>query len=121
MSADWVLPDDWAVWAKAERPDLDPMAVADQFRDHWVAKAGKDGRKADWLATWRNWVRAQRAGVVRAGAQDLKYKSDEYYAFHAKQRWWADAGFETVEEACVKGCNHKTYPEFRNGSREVAA
>lgn len=30
---------------------------ADRFRDHWVAKAGKDGRKLDWRATWRNWCR----------------------------------------------------------------
>lgn len=28
-----------------------------KFRDYWLAKAGKDGAKLDWSATWRNWVR----------------------------------------------------------------
>jgi len=32
-------------------------ATAHKFRDYWVAKTGKDATKADWLATWRNWVR----------------------------------------------------------------
>lgn len=39
---------------------LDPVAVsreAEVFRDYWHGKAGEKGRKADWPATWRNWVR----------------------------------------------------------------
>lgn len=61
LPKDWSLPDDWRDWAKAERSDIDPIKTADQFRDYWTAKPGKDGRKVDWLATWRNWVRSQRA------------------------------------------------------------
>lgn len=30
---------------------------AAMFADHWRSKPGKDGRKADWGATWRNWIR----------------------------------------------------------------
>lgn len=30
----------------------------EKFRDHWVAKTGKDATKTDWLATWRNWCRS---------------------------------------------------------------
>lgn len=74
LPKDWTLPDDWKAWAEAERPDLNPEAVANEFRDYWVAKPGKDGRKADWLATWRNWVRNQRAQAGRratAPAGDL--------------------------------------------------
>ncbi len=62
LPKDWELPGDWRDWAAEKRPDLDLETVADTFRDYWVAKAGKDGRKADWLATWRNWVRNQRSG-----------------------------------------------------------
>lgn len=69
LSADWTLPDDWKAWAEKERPELDAQTVADSFRDYWIAKPGKDGRKSDWLATWRNWVRNQRAGRPLAGAQ----------------------------------------------------
>ena len=61
----WTLPDDWKTWAEKERPDVDPQTAADSFRDYWVAKPGKDGRKADWLATWRNWVRNQRSGSAQ--------------------------------------------------------
>lgn len=64
LPADWTLPDDWAAWAKQERPDLHPPAVAARFADHWHAKPGKDGVKLDWLATWRNWVRGEKTATV---------------------------------------------------------
>lgn len=56
------LPDDW-------QPEPEPELVAAiggvvrarheyaKFADYWRAKPGKDGRKADWQATWRNWLR----------------------------------------------------------------
>lgn len=58
------LPEDW-------KPDdagilhcrvhgLDWMIVLPSFRDYWHAKPGKDGRKIDWAATWRNWCRNDR-------------------------------------------------------------
>jgi uncharacterized protein YdaU (DUF1376 family) len=28
----------------------------EKFRNHWIAKPGRDGLKLDWDATWRNWV-----------------------------------------------------------------
>lgn len=57
------LPDDWEP-SEVDREfaaglGLSPSAVAEQFRDFWHAKAGKDGRKADWAATWRNWCRRE--------------------------------------------------------------
>jgi hypothetical protein len=71
LQDDWKLPDDWRAWAVAERPDW-PAGHADRvaaaFRDYWVAIPGKDGRKADWQATWRNWVRKERgAGPAPQG------------------------------------------------------
>lgn len=55
-------------------------AELERFRDHWTAKTGADASKADWQATWRNWVRravefGPKPGVSRgsddpfAGAQ----------------------------------------------------
>ena len=67
LPGDWKLPEDWRSWCRRERPDLDPDSVAEQFRDFWVAKPGKDGRKADWQATWRNWCRGQKTGAGRRG------------------------------------------------------
>ncbi|MFH5924570.1 YdaU family protein [Roseomonas xinghualingensis] len=57
------LPQDWAPSPEdrqfAHSLGLDPDAVAASFRDYWHGKPGKDGRKADWSATWRNWCRRQ--------------------------------------------------------------
>ena len=64
LANDWVLPEDWKAWADKERPDLNAKQVAEQFKDFWCAKPGKDGVKLDWLATWRNWVRNQKAPKV---------------------------------------------------------
>lgn len=47
-------------WAKAEaggRLDVDRTAL--QFRDYWLGKAGQDGAKLDWFATWRRWIRTE--------------------------------------------------------------
>jgi hypothetical protein len=68
LPKDWTLPDDWKTWAEKERPDVDVVLAADSFRDFWIGKAGKEGRKADWQATWRNWVRNQRAQTYRKAA-----------------------------------------------------
>lgn len=54
------LPDDWRDFCQQERTDLNPASVFDQFRDYWVSVPGARGRKSDWLATWRNWVRTQK-------------------------------------------------------------
>lgn len=55
------LPDDWRIFAKQERPDLDPDLTWSVFADYWKAKPGKDGLRTDWLMTWRNWVRREKA------------------------------------------------------------
>ena len=58
------LPDDW----QPSKADIDfartegfddglIQRTADQFRDHWLAQPGANGRKLDWPATWRKWVR----------------------------------------------------------------
>ena len=28
-----------------------------RFKDYWLAQPGRKGVKADWPATWRNWIR----------------------------------------------------------------
>lgn len=62
LPLDWTLPTDWLTWAIAERPELNAKTEADRFRDYWHGVAGAKGRKADWLATWRNWIRNARGG-----------------------------------------------------------
>ena len=55
------LPDDWSPSeqdrAFAEAEGIDPEREAGSFRDYWTGKPGAAGRKSNWSATWRNWVR----------------------------------------------------------------
>jgi uncharacterized protein YdaU (DUF1376 family) len=75
LPADWSMPDEWAEFCKTERPDLIPSEVACRFADYWHGVAGAKGRKADWLATWRNWVRAEKKTPVGAsGGLETAYQ-----------------------------------------------
>lgn len=56
------LSDDWHPAPEPELVDaIGGQKVAARefakFRDHWRAKGGQAGRKVDWQATWRNWLR----------------------------------------------------------------
>jgi hypothetical protein len=68
LPVDWLLPKKWGDWALKERPDLTESAIrleADKFKDHWIANANqRTGKKADWCAAWRNWIR--KVPVVKA-------------------------------------------------------
>jgi hypothetical protein len=66
LPKDWSLPDDYRAYCVKERPDLDPDNVAENFRDHWHGVAGAKGRKADWLATWRGWVRRENERAINS-------------------------------------------------------
>lgn len=60
--------------------------LADQlerFRDYWAAQPGAKGRKADWDATWRNWVR--RADDPATSLSRRQQETDAQYA-RARQR-----------------------------------
>jgi len=47
LPSNWELPEEWAIWAKQKRPDLDPKETADRFADYWHSIPGTKGRKAD--------------------------------------------------------------------------
>ncbi|NPD67276.1 DUF1376 domain-containing protein [Lichenicola cladoniae] len=63
LSKDWIPGREDEQCAK--ELGLDVRAVLPAFRDYWVGKAGKDARKADWSATWRNWCRREKASPQR--------------------------------------------------------
>lgn len=87
LPADWVLPKSLGVWAAAEQPTWTPehiRKVAAAFKDHWIAQPGIKGRKTDWAATWRNWVRKEPA---LGGARSA------HVGAVASGSWWeGDAG-----------------------------
>jgi hypothetical protein len=57
------LPDDWQPKdddirvMKEHFPEIDLKLETHAFRDYWRAVPGAKGRKSDWDATWRNWIR----------------------------------------------------------------
>jgi hypothetical protein len=69
LPADWQLPKPWGEWALDEKPGWtaeDVRRCAEKFRDHWIAATGRGATKADWMATWRNWVRNEKGPPARA-------------------------------------------------------
>jgi len=69
------LPDDFYPspemfeWFREHCPHVDGKTEHAQFCDYWWAKPGKDGRKLDWVATWRRWMRTaeERYGPRQRG------------------------------------------------------
>lgn len=66
------LPDDWrpdhqgfGYAMQTLGPNVDPERELDRFRDYWRAVPGAKGRKADWPATWRNWIRRASENLPR--------------------------------------------------------
>lgn len=72
LASDWLLPDEWHQFAADE--GMDPLSIereALKFRDHWHSATGPNSRKADWFATWRNWIRRNtdgKAGQAERGS-----------------------------------------------------
>lgn len=58
LPADWQPSPELADFARQN--GVDPVATAEIFRDHWRGVSGDKGCKADWDATWRNWVRREQ-------------------------------------------------------------
>jgi hypothetical protein len=81
LPEDWVLPKAWGDWALSERPGLtadEVRKMADTFKDHWIANANRAvGKKADWLATWRNWVRNQKIVKPNGSGEAPWWSSNE--------------------------------------------
>jgi hypothetical protein len=76
------LPDDWRRFCLDERPRLNADRVFARFRDYWIAQPGAKGRKLDWSATWRNWVRNENEG----GSNATRQQSGEYRKLSLAER-----------------------------------
>jgi hypothetical protein len=72
---------DLADWFRENCPHVDGKRETARFRDHWVGKPGKDGRKLDWIATWRNWMRTaeDRAMPRQRGGNSRQQETEELF------------------------------------------
>lgn len=67
LPPDWHPDNDDIAFVHATRPELDLLTELAKFRDYWHGTAGAKSRKADWPATWRNWIRRADAPKVPPG------------------------------------------------------
>ena len=79
LPADWFPSDDDISFCETERPDLKPTDVACRFRDYWIAQPGAKGRKLDWPATWRNWVRNEKCQSAVQKFTDKRQERDSAF------------------------------------------
>lgn len=75
------IPDDFeptaemVAWARTNAPTTN-RTDHEAFVDYWRGRTGKDATKADWPATWRNWMRREherRANGARASPTNARY------------------------------------------------
>jgi hypothetical protein len=88
------LPDDFMItpemkaWAQTNVPQLAGAGETDKFTDYWRSIPGAKGRKTDWVATWRNWMRkaaesqAQIPGQRPASTAPVRLARDEMCPKH---------------------------------------
>ncbi|MGX1096530.1 hypothetical protein [Amorphus sp. MBR-141] len=99
LPADWTLPKPWGDWAMQEfgASADDIRREAAKFRDYWHAKTGQGATKADWQATWRNWIRTaiehgsvkpSRTAATASPADQRSWTYDELLP--ALQGWHAN-------------------------------
>lgn len=101
LSKDWVIPAEWIEWAVQSKEGWNSKLAAEEslvFKDYWIGKSGPNAAKADWEATWRNWVRKSnsttnqsfnnkkggyydRRAETAATARAILTPSDDYGAF----------------------------------------
>ncbi|RRD59532.1 helix-turn-helix domain-containing protein [Leucobacter sp. OH1287] len=70
---------------RAECPNVDLQREHQVFTDYWAGVSGARGRKRDWDATWRNWIRraSQQAGTrgyQKPAAQQRMSQADQVIA-----------------------------------------
>lgn len=73
LPADWEASDPFIEFAITEglTHDETRRLVEPVFRDYWVSLGAQQrGRKSDWLACWRNWVRRDAPRIIRSRKAD---------------------------------------------------
>lgn len=87
LPVDWILPDDWMGDAKEIGLSIfDALNESIIFRDYWIGVAGAKGRKADWRATWRNWVR-RKAQDRNNQPKPTQSHQDNFIDKHTDASW----------------------------------
>lgn len=70
LPANWQPAPEVVAQMRSDHSHIDCDRELEKFRDYWRAVPGAKGRKTDWDATFRNWIRraAESTGHGRSGA-----------------------------------------------------
>ena len=79
LPADWQPTPEQIQFAVANQ--VDPIRTAEVFRDYWIGVPGTKGCKADWDATWRNWVRREDGMRSQAAPSKAQQRADNAEAW----------------------------------------
>lgn len=104
LSEDWQpTPKDLAF---ATKHGLTPKEIEDEanrFRNSWISKPGKDGRKLDWGRTWENWITNPTLGPIARKEREAKRAASRGHSTSAQTKprsgGLAAAGVGLVAEA----------------------
>lgn len=77
------LPDDWLDFSLNSGLSVEQSKDQfNRFRDYWIAQPGAKGRKKDWLATWRNWIRRSKEFAPKQSGKNEGSFLDKYSESH---------------------------------------
>lgn len=78
LQADFVPSPESRAKIIAESPGVDLLREHAKFVDYWSAQPGQKGVKADWDATWRNWMRKASEDTRRPKSR--QQETDDLFA-----------------------------------------
>lgn len=92
LPENWFLPKDWGNWALEQGLTESVIRTeAECFADYWRSKGET---RADWQATWRNWIRRRRTFERRPlqnGSKKSIYEQNREAGARAKKLIFGDA------------------------------
>lgn len=98
LPRDWQLPPVWQdeTLRKYVITVNEVIQEEEKFRNYWIAKAGAQAKKVDWLATWRGWVardhalRQTAALAASTAPADLAWLDDPKTVANAPRSKWRE-------------------------------
>lgn len=76
----FIVTTDMRRWATESVPAVDVNRSTEMFVNHFRAKTGRDATKADWPATWRNWLLRDQGTAVKPTAAQRNLSTVEHFA-----------------------------------------
>lgn len=122
LASEWSLPDEWRdeMMGKFVIRLDELFKEANAFHDYWISKPGRAGKKLDWRATFRNWVRTkfpERSATAAAQSAQLWWQKPEKLALVSTEQWvglihkWANGTWPIEKLGPAPGSRYCVVPD----------